>query len=328
MNYRGLTKVPKNGEKQLYSQRIEWRWYQKYLPEDLKINASNQPQEEWWNHGSEMIHLDRYFHKSPKAKMIILHGGGGNGRVLSPFAIMSQKFGCEVVAPDLPGYGLTVRTRKTKPTYEKWSIIVSDLINQEIEKDGLPVFVWGLSLGGFLAYMVAARNKKVSGLIATTLADTRKLSTMLKVSKNPILGLGGVLLTRIFGPLIDPIKLPIKWLSPMALISNDPDVSNIFMKDKLAGGSLVRMGFLRSLMNAKPLIEPEEFKQCPVLLVHPEIDPWTPLDLSMKFFDKIPASKSVVVLEGCGHFPIDFPGKTKLEKSIESFVLSNVNEDH
>jgi alpha-beta hydrolase superfamily lysophospholipase len=260
--------------------------------------------------------------------MILLHGGGGNGRVLSPFAIMSQKFGCEVVAPDLPGYGLSVRTRNTKPTYEKWSIIVSDLINQEIEKDGLPVFVWGLSIGGFLAYMVAARNKKVSGMIATTLADTRKIGTILKTSKNRLLGLGGLLLMKILGSLLNPIKLPIKWLTPMALISNDPDVSKVFMKDRLAGGSLVRWGFLRSLVNAKPLIEPNEFYQCPVLLVHPEIDPWTPLDLSMKFFDKIAASKSVVVLEGCGHFPIEFPGKTKLEKSIESFVLSNIKNNH
>jgi alpha-beta hydrolase superfamily lysophospholipase len=141
MKYRDLLRVPKIGEKQLYSQRVEWRWYQKYLPEDLKITTENQPKEEWWNHGNDLIHIDRYKHSSPKAKMIILHGGGGNGRVVSPFAIMSHKLGCEVIAPDLPGYGMTIRNKKTKPTYEKWSAIVSDLINQEIEKDELPIYV-------------------------------------------------------------------------------------------------------------------------------------------------------------------------------------------
>jgi len=321
MKHRDLLRVPKIGEKQLYSQRIEWRWYQKYLPEDLKITAENQPEEEWWNHGNDLIHIDRYKHSSPKAKMIILHGGGGNGRVVSPFAIMSHKLGCEVIAPDLPGYGMTIRNKKTKPTYEKWSAIVSDLINQEIEKDELPIYVWGLSIGGFLAYMVAARNKKVQGLIATTLADTREISTMIRVSKNPLLGIGGLIMMKLTGPLLDSIKIPIKWLTPMKLISNDPEISNVFLRDKLAGGSIVRMGFLRSLMNAKPMIEPENFTNCPVLLVHPELDPWTPLKLSMKFFDKIAAQKKVVLLEGCGHFPIEFPGKKTLETALADFIV-------
>jgi alpha-beta hydrolase superfamily lysophospholipase len=169
--------------------------------------------------------------------------------------------------------------------------------------------------------MVAARNKKVQGLIATTLADTREISTMIRVSKNPLLGIGGLIMMKLTGPLLDSIKIPVKWLTPMKLISNDPEISNVFLRDKLAGGSIVRMGFLRSLMNAKPMIEPENFTNCPVLLVHPELDPWTPLKLSMKFFDKIAAHKKVVLLEGCGHFPIEFPGKKTLEIALADFIV-------
>ena len=70
-----------------------------------------------------------------------------------------------------------------------------------------------------------------------------------------------------------------KWLAPMELITNDPEVSRVFIKDRLAGGTTVTMGFLRSLMNAKPALEPENFNVCPVLLAHPAVDPWTPANI-------------------------------------------------
>jgi len=215
---------------------------------------------------------------------------------------MAMRAGCEVVAPDFPGYGLTVRNPRTKPSYALWSTLGSALINAERQRDGLPVFVWGLSIGGLLAYMAVAENGKAAGCIATTLADTRKIGTMAKVGRNPLLGGGGYLLAKALGPIIDSIKLPMKWFSPMELISDDPDISKVFMQDRLAGGTMVSMGFLRSLMNVKPALEPENFDLCPILLVHPQVDPWTPLELSnVNTGLKVP-------FWGCGHFPsYDFP---------------------
>ena len=143
---------------------------------------------------------------------------------------------------------------------------------------------------------------------------------MAKVGRNSLLGGGGFLFAKLLGPLIDPIRLPMKWLAPMELISNDPEVSRVFMKDRLAGGTTVSMGFLRSLMNAKPAIEPEDFNVCPVLLAHPAIDPWTPLELSKQFFDRIKSKKELVLLEGCGHFPVEEPGRLQLEDELVRFV--------
>ena len=320
MNFRGILRVPQCGEKQQYLSRPEWRWYQKYLAQDLRIEGEYIPTEEWWCFQEHQIHLDRYTVNNPKAKILLFHGGGGNGRVLGAFARMAMRAGCLVVAPDFPGYGLTVRSSMIKPTYALWSKIGSALIDAEHKKDELPVIVWGLSIGGFLAYMAAAENQKVDGLIATTLADTRRIGTMAKVGRNSLLGGGGFLLAKLFGPLIDPIRLPMKWVAPMELITNDPDVSRVFMKDKLAGGANATMGFLRSLIYAKPALEPENFNVCPVLLAHPAVDPWTPLELSMKFFDRIKSKKELVVLEGCGHFPVEEPGRFQLEDALARFV--------
>lgn len=317
---RGLLRVPRYGEKQLYRDRPEWRWYQKFLPGDLQLFGEHLPSEEWWEHDGHTIHLDRYVHPKPVARIILIHGGGGNGRVLGPFARMALRAGCEVVAPDFPGYGLTIRSRRVKPTYGMWSTIASALIDRERGTDGVPVIVWGLSIGGLLAYMAAAENGHTAGVIATTLADTRYLRTMAKIGRNALLGGGGFILARLFGPLVNPISMPMKWLAPMELISNDPDVSRVFRRDRLAGGSIVSMRFLRSLMNVKLRYEPEDFEVCPVLLVHPTVDPWTPIELSRVFFDRLKVDKELVLLEGCGHFPIEEPGRHKLEAAISAFV--------
>lgn len=325
MTFRGLARPPRRGLRAHYADRIEWRWYQKFLPEDLRLTAETLPREEWWEYKDDSIHLDRYpAEGSPRAKLLLLHGGGGNGRVLSPFAIMARRGGLEVVAPDMPGYGLTVRRRGLKPTYEEWTRIVCALIDRELEADGLPVILWGLSIGGMLAYAAAAANPRTAGLIATTLADTRRASTMAKVGRTAVIGRGGFVLAKTLGPLIDPITLPIRLLAPMRLISNDPDVSAVFCRDRLAGGSTVRMGFLRSLMNLRLEKEPEDFDHCPVLLVHPALDPWTPVELSRGFFDRIAAPKKLVILEGCGHFPVEEPGRRQLQEAVVAFVESVV----
>lgn len=316
---RALLREPRNGEQQLYINRAEWRWYQKFLPEDLRLSGDRLPAEEWWQCGEHTIHLDRYEQAGARAKLILVHGGGGNGRVLSAFALMARKAGMAVVAPDLPGYGLTVRRRGVRPTYRLWAEVLERLIEAEHERDGLPVFLWGLSLGGLAAYMGAALNPSARGVVATTLADTTRPGTMAQVAKWRWLGAVSFVGLKLVGPLLDWIRLPIRWISQMNLISNDPDISAVFSRDRLAGGSVVRIGFLRSLMNVRPAKAPEEFR-CPLLLAHPGLDPWTPTELSLPFYNRIAGPKRMLELTGCGHFPVEEPGRMELEAALDRFV--------
>ncbi|TLS52789.1 alpha/beta hydrolase [Paenibacillus antri] len=76
----------------------------------------------------------------------------------------------------------------------------------------------------------------------------------------------------------------------------------------------------------KPLIQPERFDICPVLLVHPEVDPMTPFALSEPFYNRLKRKKDCVILEGAGHFPIEQPGLDQMKTAVLSFISEIENE--
>lgn len=76
------------------------------------------------------------------------------------------------------------------------------------------------------------------------------------------------------------------------------------------------LGFLRTYLRSDPGREPEDFTTCPVWLVHPGADRWTPLSLSRAFFDRIAAPKRLIVLDAAGHFPVETPGIHQLANAF------------
>ena len=77
---------------------------------------------------------------------------------------------------------------------------------------------------------------------------------------------------------------------------------------------------MRSLLGIRPAIEPEDFDLCPVLLTHPAADTWTKIEASRPFFDRIKGPKELVMLENCGHLPVEEPGLSRLEEMVVAFL--------
>lgn len=67
-------------------------------------------------------------------------------------------------------------------------------------------------------------------------------------------------------------------------------------------------------------LEPEPFDRCPVLMLHPACDAWTPVRISDRFVDRLAAPRQRVLLEGCGHFPIEQPGLDQLRDALLAFL--------
>jgi alpha-beta hydrolase superfamily lysophospholipase len=308
-----------------YSNEQTWNKINNLLPAESRIDESTYPSEYFWNHGNKTIHVDRYYKSDSRAKIILLHGVGGNGRLLSFIAVPLYKRGFEVISPDLPGYGLT--NTVGNDTYRDWIDVVSDLINEELRNDSRPILLFGLSAGGMLAYQVACVNKRISGLIVTNILDQRVQEVRDKSAVNKTISRLGMPVLKLISRINGDIKIPMQFVANMKAIVNDKKLLGLLIKDKLSSGAKVSIKFILSLVEAAPAIEPEEFDICPLLLAHPEDDRWTPVESSLIFFNKLKCNKKMMILQNAGHFPIEKPGINQLEDYAVSFINEVISKN-
>ncbi len=306
-----------------YADLEYWRKYLPFLPEIMRL--PRDPDEEWWRWGDSRVHLDRLDAPDAALKVIVLHGGGGNGRLVGAFGALVHKLGCSYVAPDLPGFGLTVPGPDYDPHYQSWVTLVADLLAREQARDGLPVVLMGGSLGGMLAYNAAAASRAAVGVIATTLADPRDESARDALARSKLWSRLGIGIMNALPGLSGRLDIPARSISRMEWITNDPAFSRIFIDDPLVGRARINLDFYRSMTVYEPPIAPEAFDVCPLLLAHPADDKWTPLAVSQPFYDRLSGEKQLVMLEGCGHFPYEEPGVSQLRDAVETFLQERVS---
>src|SRR5215471_4667278 len=127
-----------------YDASSGWRRVSEALPGRLRIPEPLPVREAWLTVGPFDVHLDRWSDESPRASVIIVHGVGGNGRMLALYGHMCRSLGYDAVAPDLPGYGLTDVPSKLALTYEDWRAALAAVIRAEAVRE-LPVIAFGLS---------------------------------------------------------------------------------------------------------------------------------------------------------------------------------------
>lgn len=186
-----MTNVTHANPRRHYADFTGWERYRSFIHESMRRTPETTPTEEWWSYDGLDVHLDRLAVPESPMKVIVLHGAGAYGRVMAPASVLARKHGWEMVSPDLPGYGLTSVPR-SRFLYSLWIDCVVNLIEAEIARDGRPVVLFGVSLGGLLAYHVAARSKRVVGLVATTLADPREPQVREGFVRTKLLGSAGL----------------------------------------------------------------------------------------------------------------------------------------
>ena len=307
-----------------YENQAAWKEIEKFLPETIQLNEEHKPTEEWWSNRGHNIHLDCWRNPAAPLRIILHHGVGTNGRQMSMIlGVPLQAAGYEIIAVDMPNYGLTQVAPHANIAYDDWVNISNDFINFELEKDSRPIVLYGLSAGGMLAYHAAALNKKVSGVVGMTFLDQRNQQVRDETCLNIFMSRVGVPAAGFFGaiPLLKRFSIPMSMASKMWALVNDKAVLNIMLKDKTSAGNLTSMKFLSTYMNYTPAIEPEEFAVCPILLTQPDLDKWTPHHLSKLFLDKITKVEvTTAILENAGHYPIEEPGLGQMADAIIAFL--------
>ena len=272
----------------MYTNDETWKKLQAFLPERNRISASCAPSETFSTFGRTNIHLDVYNeHSNNGVTLVLFHGVGGNGRLLSFIAVPLARRGYKVVCPDLPGYGYT--EYEGVPSYKTWIDTGVHIVRQELQRCE-KLFVLGLSAGGMLAYNIACSAQGVAGVIVTTLLDNRLKPVREYSAKNKLHARFALPLLRFMPKQMRRLKIPVKAVTNMNAIVNDGRVLSLLLQDKRGAGSSVHLGFLCSMMESIPAVEPEAF-EIPLLLCHPEKDRWTPEWISRLFFDRVRSQK-------------------------------------
>ncbi|MFT2140565.1 alpha/beta hydrolase [Mammaliicoccus sciuri] len=267
--------------------------------------------------------MDTFRNENADVKIILLHGVGTNGRQLSLIAggpLAKKNY--ETIAIDMPTYGMTQVKKGEIVTYDDWVNLASDYIDEESKKDARPIFLYGLSAGGMETFHVAAKNKKVKGIIGMTFLDQRKQMIRDATAHDILMsriGIPAAGLMRKIG--LGFIKIPMKIASKMYTLVNNDTILKIMLDDKSSAGNLATMTFLDSYGNYKPEVEPEMFDTCPVLLTQPSLDRWTPKYLSVPFLSELKkVEHEIIDLENGGHYPVEQPALDELVEAIDNFI--------
>ncbi|MHA7601271.1 alpha/beta hydrolase [Alicycliphilus sp. T452] len=286
------------------------------------IEPGQEPSEEWWQWRDHRVHLDTYRNPHASVKVILFHGVGTNGRQMSMvLGAPLAKRGYETIAIDMPEYGMTEVAKGAPVRYDDWVQAGSDLIDAELAKDDRPIVLYGLSAGGMLTYHVAALNKKVKGIVGMTFLDNSSQQVRDETALNWFMSrVGGPMLRLGAASPLASMRMPMTLASKMHALVNDPAALQVWLSDKRSAGNANTLAFLSSYLVYRPVVNPEDFDICPILLTQPAEDRWTPLHLSEPFLRRIDKVRvQTVMLDRAGHYPLEEPGLSQMVDAIDGF---------
>jgi len=314
-----------------YDSTHTWKAINTLLPEDFGISDDVKPVESYFSWCNSRIHIERFDNPNSKVKVIMHHGVGTNGRLLSlsTGAALARQ-GLEVIAVDMPMYGMT-ENNEPVITYQDWIDISLQVIARESKADDRPIVLYGLSAGGMLAYHVAALEPRVRGVVGMCFLNLQDISVKAIISRFPFASLAermGDMTFRLLAKTpLRGLPVPMKWVSKMTALTNNKEAQRLLMADKQSAGASVSIAFIGSVFSYTSKIKPEEFQSCPVLLTQPAEDRWTPLSASRDFYDRLACPKEIVMLPDAGHYPMEARGLKKMRDAIVQFC-ENVSKNN
>jgi alpha-beta hydrolase superfamily lysophospholipase len=291
-----------------------WTTYRAILAEEFGIVLTKEPEECFRAVRGHRVRIDHWPASGvARGTLLLVHGGGGNGRILAPLAEPFAERGWKVLAPDLPGYGLTTPAPGYRGEYSEWPAVLSEIADSERG----PVVMMGLSMGGLTALLAAQGSRNVCGVIATTLLDLSDRGVFVRAARWSWLGRLSLIGMAAMPWLFDRIVLPLSLTTPLAAMSSNRRMQTFFQNDPLIGKSWKAARFFRM---AHQHTVKNWALHCPLLLVHPGQDAWTPTELSLAVFDKIQAAKRFVELSNGSHLPAEEPANGELIVEVERFL--------
>lgn len=147
-------------EYQMDSQMEEY-WFNYIVDFDPK-EIQNAIHEEYIVSQKKKIHLDIYGQDDAdlRINVIFIHGTAVYSKIYAEFCYALYKEGYRVIAPDLPGHGLS-EGRRGHFTMKEFTATIYDVTSYVIEKYGENIAVMGSSLGGITTLYAVANDERI-----------------------------------------------------------------------------------------------------------------------------------------------------------------------
>ncbi|WP_083234584.1 alpha/beta hydrolase [Porphyrobacter sp. LM 6] len=299
-----------------FSQSASWTVYRRLLADEFGLVLTREPKENWLRVRGHHVRVDEWLPQGEaKGTVILVHGGGGNGRILAPAAEPIVELGWRVISPDLPGYGLTETAPEYDWDYAEWPSVIAAIADSQAGT----VVLMGLSMGGLTAFFAAQQSAHVSGVIATTLLDLSDPKIFSLAARWRWLGHLSRFSMKTIPWLFDRVRMPLSLATPLKAMSSSRAMQRYFADDKLIGASWKPARFFRTVHQYRA----QNWQlDCPLLLVHPGADSWTPTAQSKAVYDRIKADKQFVELTNGSHLPVEQPAYQELAIAIGKFLRS------
>lgn len=290
--------------------------YAAFLPAAWQDRVERSPAVTEWGWRGHRVRVLRRRAPAAAVRVVLVHGAGGHGAALWPIASLLPAADVELAAVDMPLYGGTISPDPAAVRYRDWVELLGDFV--ATEDDGRPLVLLGASIGGMLAYEVAARSGRAAAVVATSLLDPRDWRVRAVITRFGPLGVLGGPLARLLPGRLTRQLVPMPWVAALSRMSRDPALSRLCAADPRGGGARLPLGFLASYLTYRHT--PPERMRTPVTLAHPAKDAWTPVEVSTRWLRRSAAPTEVVMLRECGHFPVEDPGVGDLVDAVARVV--------
>ena len=231
---------------------------------------------------------------TPRAEILLVHGYGEHSGRYEHVAQRLCDAGFAVTSLDHRGHGRT--TGVERGTVDNFDLLVDDLASVVTDlssgtSDGVPLFVYGHSMGGLATVRLAERgDERFAGLIITGPA----LQTAASVPK-PVLAIANAL-GRI-APNLPTIELDGDAISRVPAVRADYDADPLHYRGKVTTGTARELS-----VAMKAAMEQAGRITVPVLIMHGSDDTLADPAGSVRFSSAVGSSdRTVSIWPGCYH---------------------------